>query len=361
MAHPVDSGSRHQAYSVPGSPRGRRSVPRGLYSRLSIAAVLIAGLIATGGCARSAGPEVTSTPEVAEVRVVPPELALAAGAGGQLAAQVDDATGHPIGGARIAFSSADTHLVTVSGLGFVTSVGPAGHTSIRVVSGSQQGIVPVRVTAGVPQHVQITGGDHQNGIAGFELPDLLQVHVTDAYANPVPGCRVRFTLLPTTGSPVDSVCNIEGAAQARISLPDEAGPVTVTAVANGSGQAKATFTLDAQAGPPAHMGIIEPAGEAKPARGSVVRAAVRVTDGHSNGVSGVTVLWSILQGGGRVDPASSTTDASGIAATHWSLGKLPRGNALRVTLPQAKLAPLDITVTPQEVGFTSSARDSAHP
>jgi Bacterial Ig-like domain (group 1) len=183
------------------------------------------------------------------VRVVPGELTVTSGAGAQLAAQVNDAAGQPIGGARIVFSSADTRLVEVSDLGYVTSVGPVGQTSIRVASGGQQAIVPIFITAGEPQHVAVVRGDHQTAPAGTELPDLLQVRVTDANGNPVPGCRVRFTVQPATAAPVNAVCDSSGAAQARITLPDNAGPVTVTAVADANARAQATFTLEARSAP----------------------------------------------------------------------------------------------------------------
>src|SRR5712664_3172262 len=37
-------------------------------------------------------------------------------------------------------------------------------------------------------------------------------------------------------------------------------------------------------------------------------------------VSGVTISWSVLTGGGSVNAASSVTNASGIASIDWTLG-----------------------------------------
>jgi len=39
-----------------------------------------------------------------------------------------------------------------------------------------------------------------------------------------------------------------------------------------------------------------------------------------SGVSGKTVSWTVSTGGGSVNPASSTTDNSGMASTQWTLG-----------------------------------------
>lgn len=49
-------------------------------------------------------------------------------------------------------------------------------------------------------------------------------------------------------------------------------------------------------------------------------AAVRVVDGRGRGVAGVVVRWEVVEGGGAVSPAQSTSDAQGVARTRWTLG-----------------------------------------
>src|SRR5207249_2293740 len=48
--------------------------------------------------------------------------------------------------------------------------------------------------------------------------------------------------------------------------------------------------------------------------------AVRVADQFNNPVAGVTVTWTPPSGSGSVNPPTSTSNASGIAATSWTLG-----------------------------------------
>src|SRR5439155_1465781 len=48
--------------------------------------------------------------------------------------------------------------------------------------------------------------------------------------------------------------------------------------------------------------------------------AVRVADQFNNPVAGVTVTWTPASGSGAVNPPTSTSNASGIAATTWMLG-----------------------------------------
>jgi hypothetical protein len=47
---------------------------------------------------------------------------------------------------------------------------------------------------------------------------------------------------------------------------------------------------------------------------------VRVEDAFGNGIVGATVNWSVALGGGSVSPATSVTNAAGIAKTAWTLG-----------------------------------------
>ncbi len=49
-------------------------------------------------------------------------------------------------------------------------------------------------------------------------------------------------------------------------------------------------------------------------------AVVRVTDAKEQPVSGQTVSFSVVSGGGSVSPTMATTDANGLASTRWTLG-----------------------------------------
>lgn len=82
--------------------------------------------------------------------------------------------------------------------------------------------------------------------------------------------------------------------------------------------------------------------EAVPGFPVAVRPAVRVTDGQGNGLPGVAVSFAIDTGGGRVETASTVTDASGVASPGaWTLGPAEGPNRLRATsgtLPPVTLA-----------------------
>lgn len=59
---------------------------------------------------------------------------------------------------------------------------------------------------------------------------------------------------------------------------------------------------------------------ATPGNALALPLSVLVTDASGDPVTGVEVAWSVLTGGGTVSPASSTTNADGVATTQFTLG-----------------------------------------
>lgn len=78
------------------------------------------------------------------------------------------------------------------------------------------------------------------------------------------------------------------------------------------------------------------AGPAGQALGTALSVIAR--NAGSSPVSGVTVNWAVATGGGSVAPASSTTDASGVASATRTLG--PNAGAQTVTATVTGLAPV---------------------
>ncbi len=62
---------------------------------------------------------------------------------------------------------------------------------------------------------------------------------------------------------------------------------------------------------------------------------VRVDDQNGTPMAGRTVIFAVAQGGGSVDPASGTSDASGQAATSWTVGTIAGAQQLRVSVTGA--------------------------
>jgi hypothetical protein len=64
--------------------------------------------------------------------------------------------------------------------------------------------------------------------------------------------------------------------------------------------------------------------------------AVQVLDQYNNPMGGVTVAFSVTQGGGLVSPASIATGSDGVArVSDWNLGPTPGANTLSATMASA--------------------------
>src|SRR5687767_3836115 len=86
-------------------------------------------------------------------------------------------------------------------------------------------------------------------------------------------------------------------------------------------------------------------GQSAPAGTAVAAApAVLVKDANGNGLSGVTVQFSVIAGGGSVTNATAKTDGHGIAsAGGWTLGQTAGANEVVATV--GNLAPVRFTAT----------------
>ena len=58
-------------------------------------------------------------------------------------------------------------------------------------------------------------------------------------------------------------------------------------------------------------------------------------------MSGQTVTWAVVSGGGTVDPTSSTTDANGVATTVWTLGPTTGAQTVSASVSASSGTPPD--------------------
>ncbi len=73
--------------------------------------------------------------------------------------------------------------------------------------------------------------------------------------------------------------------------------------------------------------------------------AVRVSDAAGNGAPGVTVSWSVLDGGGAVAPASSVTGGDGTAAAEFTLGSVVGSQRAQAQVSGLSGSPVVFTAT----------------
>ncbi len=196
--------------------------------------------------------------------------------------------------------------------------------------GSQQ--IEVRMPGAEPKHVtadavpgptaalERVSGDGQTGTVGATLPEPLAVRARDRFGNPS-RTPVTFSVHGDGGTvSVETVVpDSDGLATTGWMLGTVAG--TARVAAHTPDGTVVQFSATVLPGPP--EALVEAAGDGQLGYTSGTLAqplAARVVDAHGNGVSGLPVAFSVVEGGGIVTPEAATTDDDGLILAEFTLG-----------------------------------------
>ncbi len=197
-----------------------------------------------------------------------------------------------------------------------------------------------------PATVAVNEGDTQMATVGTPVPMPPSVRIASADGTPMSGVAVRFDVVVGGGSVVGSpaLSDASGVASLdRWTLGTATGRnglrATVSGVSSVSFEAVATpdvpKTLTAVQG----NGQTATAGSALP-----VSPAVTVRDRFANPIPGVTVVFTVDQGGGSVTGPTTSTDGFGVATVgSWTLGSAPGANSLTATVADGSIAGNPVT------------------
>ncbi len=279
-----------------------------------------------------------------------------------LVVRVADAQGNGVQGFRVDWAVA-------SGGGAVSATfvntDSDGLARVNASLGAALGANSYRATAtgltGSPQTFTATGssgpaaklvyvsGNGQSGPVASALPQPFVVRATDINNNPAAGVTVTFTVQSGGGAVASAqvVTAANGQAATNATLGPTLGTQSFAVSATGLAGSPLTFTATATPGAPASIVKVSGDGQSAPAGGTLAQPfVVRVTDAGGNPAAGVTVTWTAVTGGSV--PASSLTDASGLASATGTLGA-----AVVLYTFQAKVGALPA------VSFTASAQKAA--
>ena len=250
----------------------------------------------------------------------------------QLTATVRDQNGGTVA-ATVQWTSDDVTVATVSPAGLVTAV-KNGTSRISAKAGaataSTIATVVQRATA-----LTIASGSGQTGTVAAVLPAPIVVSARDSRGNPVPGASVAFAA--TGGGKVGATVETAGAT-GEASTTWTLGTSTTVAqsvVASVPGTAAATVTFTATPVADVPVAAVKFSGDNQ--RWSVTKTlpdpiSIRVVDRFNNGVTGTSVNYVTIAGGGTLSAPTVLTDANGEAKVNWTLGVTEGGQAARGTL-----------------------------
>ena len=273
------------------------------------------------GKSGTASVAVSSVP-VASVTVAPATASPPVGQTVQLTATPQDASGNPLSGRVITWSSSSTTVATVSGSGLVTARA-AGSATITATSEGQSGTAAITVPAPAP----VASVSVRPSSATLRIGQTVQLTATpkDANGNPLTGRTI------TWGSSNTAVATVTGSGLVTGVV---AGSATITATSEGQ-SGTAAITVPAPA--PVASVSVNPA-SASVQVGQTVQLVATPKDANGNPLTGRTVTW------GSSNTAVATVTASGLVTG------LVVGSATITATSEGQSASSAITVTAPAAG-----------
>ena len=227
----------------------------------------------------------------------------------------------------------------------VTPRGGAGTITItvRVNSGNQPSVTftatitipPPPEPPKLPRLFIISGGN-QTGIIGETLANPFAVRVRDPDNNPLEGVPVTFTVTAGGGtlSTTATVTDAKGRAESTLTLGSEPGTNTVEVRASGISQTR-VFSAEATLPPsePTRLSIVSGDNQTGIIGETLANPfVVRVRDQRGDPMGGVTVTFTVIEGGGTLSVVTVMTDENGQAKSTLTLGPDPGTNTVEVSV-----------------------------
>ncbi len=267
-----------------------------------------ATVIATAGSVADSA-TVTVSQQVSTVEVTPSVDTLVAGDTLRLAAEARDANGHVVGSAEFSWSSGDTAVAVVDGLGLVTGTG-VGQSEVSATSSGVTGGARVDVVAPVPTTVAVT----PEAVVFEVLGDTLRiaVDVRDQIGRPMPDGTATWQSSDTATAVVDSTGLVTAAGNGTATVIATAGSVTDSATIMVSQQVS-TVEVAPAVDTVAEGDTLRLAAQARDANGHVVDAAEFSWSSSDTAVAPVDDTGVV--GGAGTGTATITATSGGASGT----------------------------------------------
>jgi len=197
--------------------------------------------------------------------------------------------------------------------------------------------------------LEATGSPTVAATVAASVGSVPVVRVLDARNKPMKGVLVRWRANNggrVANDTARTLANGE-ASSGGWTLGTAAGVQTLVATAEGIAT-PFTFTATAAPGPLAALVRVSPEEQSAPVNTAVVAPpSVRAEDQYANPLSGVEVVFSVLEGSGTLAGATQRTNAQGIATVaSWRLGTGAGPQLARATAGSVPVIPFSVTALP---------------
>lgn len=166
------------------------------------------------------------------------------------------------------------------------------------------------------------GNEQENGMAGTQMTDPLQVNVTDANGMPVWNVPVTFSVTQGGGSlsNPDARTDFRGIAETNFVLGPKVGTNVVEARNGSLNGSPITFSFLSVPGTPAILKKLNGDDGSGPVD-TQYRVEVIVTDINDNRIEGVPITWEIIEGDAEMISQNTLTDQNGLSGLTMRLPK----------------------------------------
>ena len=207
-----------------------------------------------------------------------------------------------------------------------TRLTPTASGSITVsatVDGVSSATTFTATAESVPNQLEIYSGNDQVGELNRLLEEPLSVRLLDRDGDPIQGITIEFEITEGTGRLVPRIARTDSQGFAEANLtPRSTGPIAVEASVRGI-DTISPVTFDISGGNPPDALILVSGNNQSGTPGAKLGApfVVEVIDEDDVPMSGVTVTFAVLAGGGTLSTRSATTGSNGRAQATLTLGE----------------------------------------
>lgn len=239
------------------------------------------------------------------------------------------------GGGSLSTASSTTNTLGISSSTLTLGNTAGANTVKAMINGTSASVTfTATATSAAAAGISVSAGNSQTATVATTLATPLAAIVRDIYLNPVSNVTVSWSVQSGGGSlsSYSSTTDASGVATSLLTLGQLVGANTVTATINGT-TTSTTFTATGTAAAPVSVAISSgnsQTGTVGQALGAALTVIVK--DTYSNVVSGATVNWAVATGGGSFSSSSTTTDASGLASSSFTLGAISGAQSATATL-----------------------------
>jgi hypothetical protein len=254
----------------------------------------------------------------------------------RLVVVLKDANGNPLGGVPLTFT-----VRTGGGTAnpVVRNTGELGRTSTEWTLGAAAGTQTLEVSAPGSNILTFTAN------AGSQPPPLSIT--TTSLASGTVGQFYNQTLQATGGNGTYAWSIASGSLPAGLNLAAGTGAITgmpanpgtsafTVQVASGSDIATASLSIVVNPGSSGGPTLVIESGNGQvgsPGSPLAARLVVVLTDGNGTPMGGVPVTFTVLTGGGSVNPVVRNTGELGRTSTEWTLGSATGTQTVEVSAP----------------------------